>query len=541
MTRAVAEPASRDRAAAPAAPTAPTAPLERLSARQREVLQLISRGQSNKEIAYTLGISAETARTHATSILSKLGLGNRTEAAAAYLRWSATSSAAGATGATGAAGSSGAIATTGAAGASAAPLPPASAPRPDDDLAARVLQRPAIAVLPIARTAEGAASASLAVALARELTTLLSRCCGFPVVAHAAASDPRALGDTSCAIGQRLGARFLVDGLLHLGGDPWRLTVHLIDASTGFCIGSERCDLTEAGWFAALDEVCSGIVAAVYPRLVAAVRAEASCATRVDLPAWQLAHLALSAQEQREASSHHRADAALEAALARDGNLVLAHFGRGLGAYDAVLNQWGPTAAALDRLSRAAARCLELAPQHAEGYFLSARRLQCSGEHGRAQPLLRTAIEKNPSFAPAYALLAQTLLLTGDDDEGMRRMRQACRLDPRSFVAGLAVAHFIRGEYQEARAEVERTLAGNPRYPFAHALAAACCWWMGEPAEAARHAADLAELAADFDASGFARTFGERNDAVRRLARGIHEARTAWSENRTTCARGARR
>lgn len=466
--------------------------IDALSSRQREVLQLMARGQSNKEIAHHLGISAETARTHATSILARLGMSNRTEAAAAYLRWTGRAPA-----------------------------------RPDEELATRVLQRPAIAVLPISLSVESAAASSLAVALARELTTLLSRWCWFPVVAHAAASDPRALGDTSCAIGLRLGARFLVDGALHLGGDPWRLTVHVIDASTGFCVGSERCDLTEASWFSALDEVCSSIVAAVYPRLIATVGAEANEAAHVDLPAWQLAHLALSAQERRDVASHRRADQALEAALARDGSLVLAHFGRGLGAYDTLLNQWGPPATAMDRLSRAAARCLELAPQHAEGYFLSARRLQASGEHARAQPLLRTAIERNPSFAPAYAVLAQTLLLTGDDDEGMRRMRQACRLDPRSFVTGLAVAHFIRGEYEEAHLEIERALASNPRYPFAHAVAAASCWWLGDAKQAARHATDLSELAADFDAAGFSRTFGERNEAVSRMARGIEEARAA--------------
>lgn len=464
--------------------------IERLSARQREVLQLIGRGQSNKEIACALGISMETARTHAAAVLARLGLSNRTEAATAYVRWSGRL-----------------------------------------EHTAEVLRRPAIAVLPLVISEEarardpGGTSATIAIAVARELTTLLSRWCWFPVIAHAATRDPRELGDTSQEIGRQLGARFLVDGMLQRAGGRWRLAISVVDAATGHCVWSERYDTAGPRWFAMQDEVCSAIVAAAYPRLIATVHAEVAPSPVVDLAAWQLAHRALLQQELRDRAGNQRAEEDFAAALARDRTLVLAHFGRGLAAYDAVLNQWGPARAAHDRLARAAERCLELAPRHPEGLFLSARRLQASGRHDQAQPYLREAIGCNPSFAPAYALLAQTLLLTGERDEGMARMQQACRLDPRSFVAGLAVAHFIRGEYADAGAAVERALAHNPLYPFAHALGAACAWWQGDPARAAAHVEQLDALAVEFTPASFARTFGEHVEAVARLARGLELAR----------------
>jgi DNA-binding NarL/FixJ family response regulator len=53
---------------------------EPLTAREREVLQLLSQGLSNKEIAQRLGISAHTARFHVNAILAKLGAQSRTEA-----------------------------------------------------------------------------------------------------------------------------------------------------------------------------------------------------------------------------------------------------------------------------------------------------------------------------------------------------------------------------------------------------------------------------------------------------------------------------
>ncbi len=56
-------------------------PVEPLTQREREVLVLLGRGLSNKEIAAELGIAGCTARTHVSNVLGKLGLASRTQAA----------------------------------------------------------------------------------------------------------------------------------------------------------------------------------------------------------------------------------------------------------------------------------------------------------------------------------------------------------------------------------------------------------------------------------------------------------------------------
>jgi DNA-binding NarL/FixJ family response regulator len=59
------------------APSGPNA----LTDREIDVLRLVAQGQANKEIAVTLGIGDKTVKTHVSSVLSKLGVQSRTQAA----------------------------------------------------------------------------------------------------------------------------------------------------------------------------------------------------------------------------------------------------------------------------------------------------------------------------------------------------------------------------------------------------------------------------------------------------------------------------
>ena len=69
---------------------APPDPMQPLSPRERDVLELISRGLSNREIARDLGIGEQTVKTHVSSILTKLGLQDRLQAAIFALRQQAS-------------------------------------------------------------------------------------------------------------------------------------------------------------------------------------------------------------------------------------------------------------------------------------------------------------------------------------------------------------------------------------------------------------------------------------------------------------------
>ena len=61
--------------------SAAVAGLDALTVREREVLAQVAEGRSNREIARLLHMSEKTVKTHVSSVLAKLGVADRTQAA----------------------------------------------------------------------------------------------------------------------------------------------------------------------------------------------------------------------------------------------------------------------------------------------------------------------------------------------------------------------------------------------------------------------------------------------------------------------------
>ncbi|MDO8147785.1 helix-turn-helix transcriptional regulator [Isoptericola sp. b515] len=74
-------PALREMLVAVATGVEPDAPA--LTARQREIVELVATGPTNQEIAHALGISVGTVRAHLDQVYARLGVSSRTAAVAA--------------------------------------------------------------------------------------------------------------------------------------------------------------------------------------------------------------------------------------------------------------------------------------------------------------------------------------------------------------------------------------------------------------------------------------------------------------------------
>lgn len=79
-------PADPDPAPDPDPLPASRAPLSSLTAREREILVLVSQGKSNRRVASSLGISEKTVRNHLSAVFSKVGASDRTQAVVMGIR-----------------------------------------------------------------------------------------------------------------------------------------------------------------------------------------------------------------------------------------------------------------------------------------------------------------------------------------------------------------------------------------------------------------------------------------------------------------------
>ena len=64
----------------------PRAPVSDLTRRERQVLEMTSKGMSNGQMASNLNLTTHAVKFHLASVYRKLGVANRTEAAVLFLR-----------------------------------------------------------------------------------------------------------------------------------------------------------------------------------------------------------------------------------------------------------------------------------------------------------------------------------------------------------------------------------------------------------------------------------------------------------------------
>lgn len=198
-----------------------------LTVRQVEVLQLLSKGLTNKEIAEVLSIKPNTVKIHTSKIFEALDVSTRAEAvgmAHAFLGH-------------------------------------------ESIRALEAAQQPTIAVLPFYSAALPEAQRHLPSCFLNEVITRLGSG-WFPVVSRFHADAAASAHPTLIAVGSRVGARYLIDGTLELEGPGGRATARLVDALSGQQLWSRPFEWHGSATRAALNQVAAQIAVHVSARLL---------------------------------------------------------------------------------------------------------------------------------------------------------------------------------------------------------------------------------------------------------------------------------
>src|SRR6201996_2378681 len=126
---------------------------------------------------------------------------------------------------------------------------------------------PSIAVLPFTNMSGDPEQDYFADGMAEDIITALSRCSGLFVIARNSAFTYKGHAVDIRRVGRELGVGAVVEGSVRRGGNRFRITGQLIDATSGVHLWADRFDGDETDVFELQDRITESVVAAIEPTL----------------------------------------------------------------------------------------------------------------------------------------------------------------------------------------------------------------------------------------------------------------------------------
>ena len=431
---------------------APDLPEKLLTPRQLEVLELMAKGLTNKDIGRVLGIASGTAKLHVSAVIEALDVTNRTEAAT---RLHELGLGAGET------------------------RPEFTVP----DFGAR----PAIAVLPFDNFSNDTAQDFLADGIVEDLITRLSRWRWFPVIARNSTFVYKGRAVEVKEVSRALGARYVVEGSVRGAGDRVRVTVQLLDGETAQHLWAECYDRELAEVFEVEDEIVDSLVATLEPALLKLSGLRVASRNPEQLDAWESIQRGFLHAASNTAEGFERARACFERAAQLEPGLSTAH---SFSAYcQFQLLMLDHPQGSLDALTTDAdaARALDPSDPMAHAAVAVARWL--GGEIEAAFAAFARAVELGPSLAWAHVARGIALGLNGRPEEGLAAAERALRLSPHDPLLyfthlSLGVCRLGLARFEEATADFQTCLREGPALPHAYPFLAGSLVVRGELNEA---------------------------------------------------------
>jgi TolB-like protein len=372
-----------------------------------------------------------------------------------------------------------------------------------------------VAVLPFRHRGADPWVEALAEGLTEEILTGLSRFSYLRVTARSSTAHYSGEGLDGRSVGQELGARYVMEGSVRQAGSALRLTVQLVDASSGAHLWAETYDRSfdSQAVFELQDDLVPRIVSTSADHFGVLVRAISEAVRGkplADLTPYEALmrgfgyHFRLSPEEHAEARD------VLEKAVERAPSnpdcwamlsWVYSH---------EVAHGFNPRHGSLDRALAAARRAVDLAPSNHVAQQALAVALFFGKDTAGCRAAAERALALNPLDGSNEAMFL--LAFAGEWERGCALIRRATELNPhhpRWYELILGLNEYRLGRYREA---VDEILNANPPQVFWKSAVLAAAWGqLGDHRAAAGAVGDLLALKADFARTGrdhFEKWFG---------------------------------
>jgi TolB-like protein/Tfp pilus assembly protein PilF len=352
--------------------------------------------------------------------------------------------------------------------------------------------KPSIAVLPFVNLSTDPEQESFADGLTEDLITDLSRS-GLFVIARNSAFAYKGKAVDVREIARDLGVRYLLEGSARRAAGRVRINAQLVDGRSGDHRWAERFDRSVDDIFAVQDEVTGKIVEALLGRL----RTPPPRNRPTSLEAYDLCVRARKLIDDSPQAARE-AHLMLTRAIALDPGYAEAHRWLAMNHWMGWVHWGEPVEPARSAALDMARKAVALDPSDAGCHWVLANLLAYDRSFAEADAEFARALELDPHEADAWATLSDIAVLAGRVDEGLEHIRKAFRLNPFPaswYFLTLGQALYAAGEYEaavqtlrrdetyrtssrrflaaslaqlgrleEARAEVDLFLVGNPHF-----------------------------------------------------------------------------
>jgi len=365
-------------------------------------------------------------------------------------------------------------------------------------------EAPWIAVLPFKNQSSDAELDGFADGLAGDVTAGLSRFSYLSVISRQSTLRYKEGAGDVRAICEELGARYVLEGSIRKGGKTARVSVQLLDATTGTHLWAETYDrnLEAVDILAAQDEITDRVVATVADiygilvrSLIASLHGKADA--ELDTSEWMLRYF----DYMQHITPHQQAALrdGLERAVEQDAgqaelwaclcNVYLHEHCFG----------FNPRPNALDRALAAARRAVEMDRTSQLGYQVLAQTHFFRRELAPFRVAAERAMALNPRDSNTVAVMGLMIGHTGEFERGAKLVRHAMEMNPHHagwYHFALIWEAFQKGEYEQALEHTSRV--NMPGMLWQHLALAAIHGHLGHRAEGERAVRELLTVDPDF-------------------------------------------
>ena len=149
-------------------------------------------------------------------------------------------------------------------------------------------EKPSIAVLPFDNMSGDPEQDYFSDGISEDIITALSKFRWFFVTARNSTFTYKGKAVDIKQVGRDLGVRYVLEGSVRKSGDRVRVTVQLIDATTGNHLWAERYDRQITDVFALQDEITDTVTATIAPQLLVAENERVKGKPPENMAAWEL-------------------------------------------------------------------------------------------------------------------------------------------------------------------------------------------------------------------------------------------------------------